>query len=265
VTIIIGFACEDGIVLASDSQLTYPDGTKVKPVKKLFQIDFKNGSVGVAFTGYVEPATTFIELFQERARNSPISHFRTVADIAEEGANVHQRMMLKECSDRGMTRKQKQSHLAQNSYTVLLATYFEGVPHLFELPSFTRKAVENKNPFIADGGPHALARFFSEGIDIRRLPMREALPLAAFIVNACIEFDSYCDRPLQMAILSQDHSEYMPIPKIMVKAYEGAAKIAREDIQHNLSDELRQRFDAYAAQHLVPESAKKKPTSPNGS
>jgi 20S proteasome alpha/beta subunit len=260
VTIIIGFASKDGIILASDSQGTYPDGSKEKSLVKIFPVRFKLGTAAICFSGYLEPARTFVELFRERASKRDLGNYRTPAKVAEESADEHQRMLLKECRDRGLRGKQRDRYLQDREYTILIASYCESAPHLFVLPSRTRKAMEETSLFVADGNPYALAKFITEGIDFPNLEMREALPLAAFLVNACIEYDSYCDRPLQMAVLSRQFGEYHQIPKIMIKAHEGAARAARIDLQQDLADNLRQRFDAYAAEHLVPESAKKRTT-----
>jgi len=64
VTIVIGFACKDSIVLASDSQGTYANGFKATDVKKVFEVRFGNESALVGISGYIDPANAFVAKFR---------------------------------------------------------------------------------------------------------------------------------------------------------------------------------------------------------
>jgi hypothetical protein len=116
VTIVIGFACKDAIVFASDSQGTYPNGNKVKLVKKLFRIDFINGSALAGFSGYIEPANRFVELFRKAASSVALAGPRTAAEVAGKAADQHRSELLLICRKGKKTKKERTKFLADNSY-----------------------------------------------------------------------------------------------------------------------------------------------------
>jgi hypothetical protein len=150
-----------------------------------------------------------------------------------------------------------------NSYSFIIGSYHLGVPYLARLESETCYAGVDINPLVAEGSPRSLAEFIADGTDLKNIPSREAFPLAAYLVNACIEFDSACDRPLQIgAIFKADGECWDKLPKQSTRWYQDASQEAHEDIQQDLVSRLYQYYCAHTAK-WKPKPASNAPLPPS--
>src|SRR6266496_434482 len=93
VTIAIGLISKTGrfqpgqvgqIVMASDSQTTYPGNQKRTDAKKINVVEFSNGKILVAQAGSAELADKAIEIMQAKAQGVELQDAETAPKLAQE-------------------------------------------------------------------------------------------------------------------------------------------------------------------------------------
>src|SRR6266567_6612872 len=88
VTIIVGIICENGIVVASDSQTTH--GNSRLHCNKVSCLEFIGGKAIVAQSGASDLSSRAVQILTEKAKQSRIADDRSVARLAEESVReVH--------------------------------------------------------------------------------------------------------------------------------------------------------------------------------
>ena len=81
-TIIAGIICNDGVVLASDSQTTTDEGKRCS-AKKLHSVEFKDLTCLVAESGNATLSGYFLERLKPLAERTNVVGPRSVMDVAE--------------------------------------------------------------------------------------------------------------------------------------------------------------------------------------
>src|SRR5437899_7246721 len=82
VTIIVGIACKNGIVLASDSETTC-GFAKSRDTVKVHFIQFSNGMALLGESGNADIASRAIDQFQDYAKATALTDYRTAADVLQ--------------------------------------------------------------------------------------------------------------------------------------------------------------------------------------
>lgn len=205
VTIVLGFTCKDGIVLACDSQLSDPESTRKQTgVAKLARVMFSDGAVLIGKAGSVWLTNYFHELFEEKASKTSLAGPRSVADLAEQTMKEAKARFIDAFLPEQPTSEAIQQRVRDYAYVVMIAFHCQGRPHIFTLSSYAGIAVRETHAFSAAGCGDSLASYVLTGIDTASLSAKHAMALAAYTVETCKQHDAGCGGNVQLGIIAAE-------------------------------------------------------------
>lgn len=209
-TIVLGFACKDTLIFASDSQMSFEGGGfKRWDLPKLTGVRFKNdvyAMIGVA--GVVTSANQFRDVFERMAATVDATGPQSIADTAEQAMKETRRRFLDFLDDGVTTTEQKQKHLETLNFAVLLGCYSKGKAHLATSEFWHGLFQWSRLPFETIGCGHSVANFVLSGCDLPSLNFSDALGLAVYAVDRCKKFDDACGGPVQHLMTNEGRAGY---------------------------------------------------------
>lgn len=234
VTIAIAFTCKDGIVVASDSQMSAA-GTKYKQPDepKVSSLAFAGDHHAIlAISGALDGARSFQQVFEEVAFKTEVLNRDSIANAAEVAIKQTRSRMLEYVDHRGVTSDERREHLAQQDFEVLLAYYFDGTPFVYSLKLANGIAIKGRHPYEAIGCGSDIAGVILTGTDFKTYLTEEVIGLAFYTVEACKKFDQACGGKIQHLILGVSGKEApAPLSERKASLYQQAVRKTDEDIQ----------------------------------
>ena len=198
VTIILGLICENGIVLASDSRTTNPDGTFSDGTQKIYEIGLNEVErFLVATAGHADLGARAIEILSGLAWGKSLTDYRTVADLVQQAVTALKAEIRQQFSG---TAEELQKHFRDYHFELVAAHYFAGKPFIFSMDFEIGIVVRDRGHCVARGCGRMLAEFCLHGIDVSKMKHMEAYATAAFAVEEVKKIDSRCGGPLQLAL-----------------------------------------------------------------
>jgi len=213
-TIIIGIVCEDGIIIASDSQAMTSRGVDVKRLDYTKIHGFNlNSDLKVLITGAGETPfiTRAIELLQARWREKRVQTTRELADLAEETMNaIQKRYVVDRMKELGITgsksleaqRLTKPSRLQEigrpPSFALLLGAVSKDENAIYMV--HPDGVAEKAERYISLGSGSAYAEYLLARLCCEGLKLEEALKLGIYIIEEVKKIDPNCGGFTQVAL-----------------------------------------------------------------
>ena len=202
VTIIVGIKCRGSIVLASDSQTTYPDHSKRRDSEKISVVNFEEGDKAlVAQSGHVETSARIVAVMARLASNRK-----------NDGAEA----VLKTMQDalwevRGELRRQHFDCPAEEFAEVVFKEGLDCslmVGHFYNnnayLNSFSFKSASTTpttSQYESLGCGSALANYLLGELVSPDMDTNFGKALAVYVVDKTIQNVAHCDKPIRLAVL----------------------------------------------------------------
>jgi hypothetical protein len=239
VTIAIGFISHAGIIMASDSQSSDFVTTHMRSDEtKICGIPLSNGGKAmIAKAGTIETADYFLEIFQNNALATKITHSRSVADIAEKSMIETRSKLLANFKHDSLPTDSYLKHLEDYSCKVLLGYKYNDTPLLYTLTSDSCWAIKSVRPFEALGCGAGIASYLLTGFDLPRLEAAESIGLAAYAVQMCKNHDIGCGGRIQSGfIYGFNGTSCSLIEPGISEIFEDAAKKAESEMLKPISE-----------------------------
>jgi 20S proteasome alpha/beta subunit len=200
VTIAIGILCNNSIVVASDSRITYPDGTVRDDGNKIGKITFKDGSNAiVAQSGDDDLGSRIIENMGAQADDLKLNDWQSVSELAN-GVMLQEQIKLrapfegKQYTDAGF-----QQILRGFELSLIIAHYHNGKPYIFTSDFYPGRASRKRRSFVAIGCGSTLASFILGGFDFSKLNCMETIAAAIYAIDEVKGIDPRCGGKTQVA------------------------------------------------------------------
>ena len=208
VTLIVGIVCQDGIVVAGDSQTTWGTG-KSWSTNKMKEVDCVTGRALVAESGSVFTSGLVVERFCELAKNAELFNrdgLRSVAAAAVRDVRNQLQAPLFECSA-----EEFQEHIFRNDLECeLMIAHYEDGPTIDTIKLSQGVASRAKHFFEAVGSGSDLANYVLTDLCAPGMNFNEATLIAAHVVGVAKRHDPYCGGPTKLGVLGKPVSNYSP-------------------------------------------------------
>lgn len=220
------------IVLAADSQLTYPTGPKILDSQKINCVRFANAAILVAQSGFAAISKHFVELMTEKARSISIENKNTVSALAEETMREIRKPIFQTVRELNVPPENIGTYIQLNHHCeMLLASFFDGEPILSTIGILdcTPRPAENKN-FAAIGIGSELATYLLNEYGMADPDFLFSENIAISVVQKVTDNVRDCGGPIQSGIV---------FPSMEDKRRTSAALILEPDLIQSVANELR--------------------------
>ncbi len=231
VTIAIGIISENQvgadfvrptIMLACDSQTTYPGGAKRLDAQKLAVVSFTNGDILVAQSGFTELGDKAIENMQRMAAGKSIESYETITKIAQESVRDvrdHQISL-----NRQIVTDWDAFFWEKHQLSLLIAFYFEKKPYLYTINIHRCVAVPSRDKFEAIGTGQYLAIFLLGEYQAIDPAFEYPFPIAVAVTGKTADNVDGCGKPVQVG-------HVYPMPAHLEESY----KITKQPFPQSLA------------------------------
>jgi 20S proteasome alpha/beta subunit len=197
VTLIVGIICEDGIVVASDSQTTDMSSGMARTDGSKINITLADGSSGVVATaGSVDWSLQIIERVEQMAKQTVLTSERSFADLVE-NANIE---IKKKERLVGRTSRELQRHFDDYEAEILIANYFRGAPCMYTFLSngMVSPTRVTKQLYVSIGNSEAMADYLLKKFNLPSTLTGVGHAIALYTINEVIQAkDTFCYYPIQ--------------------------------------------------------------------
>jgi 20S proteasome alpha/beta subunit len=196
VTIVTALICKKGIVLASDSRTTNPDGTHRDDTKKISILKFADGNEAlVAQAGNADLGERVVEILTSMASTIPLNDRRAGADAAQDAISELKNQLRLQFKG---TAEELQKHLNDYHFELMLVYFFEEVPCIFTLDLVLGQSIPKKYSIYSIGCGSILADFCLKGFEVEKMPFNHAMTTAIYAIEEVKQFDSRCGGETQI-------------------------------------------------------------------
>lgn len=219
-TIIVGLICEDGIVLACDSQASSVKGVPVKRTEytKIYEIPMRGeGYAILSGAGTGAFVTRASEILKEKCGNNLCRNPREFADICEDVVTeLFKRYVIDRSRALGMSKtKSPQTHNGSVQWQeeqieppgiVMLTGIQCGRDKDLEWSLYTVHSdsiAEKSDNYDAIGSGSAIAEYLLARLWSKNLIVEHAKRVAVYIVEEVKKIDPFCGGPTQVVSLSK--------------------------------------------------------------
>jgi 20S proteasome alpha/beta subunit len=219
VTIITGIICNDGIVLASDSQTTF--GTQKQcDTNKINPVQFVNGWALVAESGDAELSQKAVATFQEFASVlNPTSEKEIIFKAEQAVKSVRQQQIALYQGQNFSLEEWQQEFRDNRPFELMIAFYFNKTPHLYTLSLSTGIAHKINLHYAAIGCGSNLGGYLLAELSTPEMPSYLATPISVYIVESVKKHDAFCGGATKIAQLPNPawwlgQGNYIPQPHV---------------------------------------------------
>jgi hypothetical protein len=232
------------VILASDSQTTYPGGQKRLDSRKMTIVEFANAKVLVAQAGSADLADKAVEILQRHAKGVKIENVETVPQTVQAAVREVRNYLVelnKGCNFSGDD--WKRFFRDDNSFILLFGYYFEVKPYLCTVDIDWCHAIPVKTSFKAIGCGAALGEFLLKQYSEAVPDFEHGDVIATSVIEKVIENVEGCGRPSWVGII-----EHVPDSKTVAGDIVPADKICnaficRRQCTDAIADALRKQED----------------------
>ena len=204
VTIVIGIACSNGIVIACDSRTTDPSGVVHDDAIKLNVIFLRDGnSCVVAESGNESLSSRAVEKIYQIAKSRALDDYREFAKCAESAVSELKDEIRKQYKG---TSEELQKHFLDHSFELLIAHYFKGQPFFFTLDFVLGLATIKRRNYVSIGCGWQLADFIISRLDLSGFTTAHGMWTAVYAVEEIKKFDSRCGGPTRSAVIENKNN-----------------------------------------------------------
>lgn len=205
-TIIVGIICEDGLVIASDSQASSFRGVDVKRLDytKIYSFGFDGAKVVLTGAGQVPFIIRAREIIEDKSKDQKFHGPRAIADIAEDTMiEISRRYIVERLRGLGSVRGPGQSDdgpMSAPDFALFLGVHCGTEPCLYTVYPDGVAGREDRYASLGSGSAFAeylLARLYRDGLDLE-----EAVRIAVYVVEEVKKVEPHCGGPTQIVVLS---------------------------------------------------------------
>lgn len=232
-TIALGFACKQGILLATDSRTTFTDGFTLPRIKKLAVIRFSDGSQALlAKAGDVTFSNRYHETLEDQAATQKCLNERSAVMVAEGALKKTRSDFLEAFYHPTNEPGAGQTHLEKHHSKFVFGYCYEGKAHIYFLDSLGAIASPAKDEFIAIGSGNSVASVALSHVELADLTFGRSCGVAAYAIELCKRHDTGCGGDVQFMALGSDGKAFVPNDEDV-----GVYEIAANEMlnQHELS------------------------------
>ncbi|MGA2444871.1 MAG: hypothetical protein ABSG50_05495 [Opitutaceae bacterium] len=231
VTIGIGMICNNGIVMASDSQVSYAGLThKRQDAKKLFLIEFGQSTALLNMAGGFDLFSHTLENIQKKAatfsRDSAPTDYREIPELIQASIKETRQSAKSQWDGFGYSSEFFDKLFQDYLFEITFGYYFHGQPYLYTIDLALGVPVAVHADFVAKGAAFQLADFILAGYSRVTLTRGLAGFMAAYAVEMAKVHDTSCGGRTQIGYLTPDGKGEIEIPEVAegleesAKAYE---------------------------------------------
>lgn len=239
VTAILGFAAKDRIILASDSQMTTPDGIKLK-MRKIHGVFFPklDRMVLVAIAGVVDSAEDFLEKFQMLAAEAGGAGPMVIPDCAEAAMKQTRESMIAGLKHSAIDKKTLGERVDSRFCIVIIGYYHDRQPFIRHLDFNGGRAIKSQQSFVTAGSGSAMLGAVLTEFNLATLEKHEAIGIAVHAVEAAKRADLHCSGTCQLGYIEKDWKMFDILSDQSAKAFEAASEKIREQSRAELAKNL---------------------------
>lgn len=255
VTAVLGFVNgavhKDGdmIVMASDSQMSaYPYSTaRQVGYPKLGKIAFKGEKhhAMIAKAGTLMTANHFEELFAREAAEVIPKTPWSIAEVAERAMKqVRSKIMGVFTEAAPWSDDTKAQRMRDYHCEIMLAYFFDGIPHIYVMTSDACFPDPQKQPFAAVGCAANVVSSVLSGFGLKEMKPDNALALSVYAIEMCKKNDLACGGDVQLGVIScySDQPAFFFQDKDVNLAYAESALKTMEQAREFLTTKLVENF-----------------------
>jgi 20S proteasome alpha/beta subunit len=237
------------IVLASDSQTTYPSGQKRLDTQKINVVRFADSKILIAQAGSAELADKAIEILRRNANGIKVENIETVPKAVQTAVREVRNYLVE--LNRGCNFSDdawKRFFRDENFFTLLFGYYFEAKPYLCTVDIDWCYAIPVKNQFKAIGRGASLGEFLLKEYSETFPDFEYSDLIATAVVERIVDNVEGCGKPTWVGIAR--HSEESIAKGFQEYGYEDGsvlpdstkcdAFICRRQLIDAIVDELKQ-------------------------
>jgi 20S proteasome alpha/beta subunit len=237
VTAILGFAAQDRIILASDSQTTTASGAKIAS-PKIYRIYFQGVSALVAIAGVVDSAELFLENLTRIASGCSIATPRTIADAAESAMKEAREGLLEGFRHSASTSHDLLSRLDAYSCQIILGYYHDRQPYIYVVSLKGAKAIKSTRPFVVVGTGAIMAGAVLDGFPLRTMKSHDAIGAAVYAIESAKRADLHCSGNCQVGYISMADNLCNLLDDKSVKCLQSAFGRVHEEMRGDLAKKI---------------------------
>jgi 20S proteasome alpha/beta subunit len=192
---------EGQIVLASDSQTTYPGGQKRVDTQKVSIVDFLDARILVAQAGSAELADKAVEILRRNANSVKVEDNETIPKLVQASVREVRNHLIE--LNRGCNFSEdgwKRYFRDENAFTLLFGYYCQGEPYLYTVNIDWGLAIPVKTSFKAIGCGAMLGEFLLKEYSEAFPDFAYSDVIATAVVEKVIENVEGCGRPTWVGI-----------------------------------------------------------------
>ncbi len=258
-TIAIGFVCQDGIIIASDSQMSVVGGKfKRYDEPKVFHVPFHiplarqpldesddaahpviPHGIAVAISGSLDGANYFRDILGRRIRSLEVRSGIDVAAAVEESARETRQQILAVFPPDSASQKERDDQLGALNFESIVAFYFGNRPFIYTIALWNCLAVKSQRDFETVGCGADIASFVLTEAHVRLMKFGHALALAVFAVEMAKKFDQACGGNFQHRAIIRETGFYpIQISEDSIEKYTLAAQSAHSSMIRSLVEKM---------------------------
>lgn len=207
-TIIVGIICQDGLVVASDSQAGSFRGVHVKRLDytKIYSFNFDGSKVVVTGAGESPFIVRAKEIIEGNSKDKKFRTSREIADVAEEAmTEITKRYMIERFKDLGSSTKTPQpddSLLSPPNFALVLGTYCGDGPCLYTV--YPDGVAGREEGYASLGSGSAFAEYLLARLYRPDLTIEGGVRIAAYVVEEVKKADVHCGGPTQIVVVKKN-------------------------------------------------------------
>jgi hypothetical protein len=219
VTIALGVICggtnrPPGIVLASDSQTTFPGAAKSLDTQKISIVNFLDAQVLVAEAGSADLAGSAIAEMQKIAKDVKLENKDTVQNVARQAVRQIRSQLVEMNKDCGFSGDDwKRFFFEDHNFELLVAHFWVKTPSIFRIDLESAIPTRETKLYASIGCGRNIADFLLHEYQRADPVFENGLLIAGAVVEKTIDHADGCGRPTWVGMLH-------PVPDYVLSQYE---------------------------------------------
>jgi 20S proteasome alpha/beta subunit len=257
-TIALGFACQEGIIVVSDSQMSSGDKFKRYDEPKVFHIPFRISlvpatpaededeappvlphGITVAISGSLDGANYFRDILERRIRAAEIKNNSDIASAMEASARETREKIVAVVPPNTASKEERDDQLGALNFSAIVAFFLSNRPFIYTISLWHCLAVKSPRDFETIGCGGDIASFVLTEAHLPRMKFANALALAIFAVEMCKKFDQACGGKVQHRAILRETGYYpTSFSEESIEKYSNAANSAHSSMIRSLVEKM---------------------------
>lgn len=205
VTLIVGIACRNAIVIGADSRTSSESGCR-DDTKKINILTFKNGHAIMAVAGSADMGALLTAKMQDAALGEEIKDHRSIGEFFE---NILRRFKADQAKAYScQLKKLVDTYMLRGvSFSALVAYYFKRQPYLYTADTPLLAATPQDYSCLCLGCGSDVGKYLLRGLDVSTFKSHQTVLTTVNIIREIKLTDNRCGGPTQITILGNGDSD----------------------------------------------------------